>query len=314
MHREDFHFDKGPCKPSCSIKELLDIMIDRGVIVRDYNNALDIIRRTGYYRLSAYTLSLKKDDVFYPETTFDNIYELYRCDDAFRKIVFDYASYVEIAFRAYISQELSQKYGPLGYLDADNFTNKSFHKEFIEHLESEVARSDDVFVEHHYNDLKSIFPLWVAIECASFGDISKLFKNMKNEDKQNIVKKWLPNDEVYISNWLQCSVYARNISAHGGRFYNRPLQSVKVRLPGKLKKIMSNESPFAFILAINKLLPSKALSDQLQKDLKHLFEKYTFANSEKYGFPSGWEIILAEQSNSYKYYSSLKDSPYIKGA
>ncbi len=68
----------------------------------------------------------------------------------------------------------------------------------------------------------------------------------------------------------------------------------------------------AYIFAINKLLPSKALSDQLQSDLIELFEKYSFADPTKYRFPKDWEAILTEQSNSYDFYSFLVDSPYIK--
>lgn len=305
MYREDFHFKIGPCKEPLSLGDQLDLMISRGLVVSDRTNALDIIRRTSYYRFSAYTLSLKKEDVFYEGVTFDNVYELYRCDDAFRKIIFNYATYVEIAFRAYISHELSMAYGPLGYLDPNNFEDCDYHADFIQKLEEEVARSDDVFVEHHYTDLDSVFPLWVSIECTSFGDLSKLFKNMKLKDKQSIVKKWLPNDEKYISNWLQCCVYARNVAAHGGRFYNREFQSVPVRLSGKMKKIFSGRTPFAYVFAINKLLPTKALSVQLREDLRDMFKSYPFAQPDKFAFPDNWDQVLTNQSNSYIFYDDL---------
>ena len=305
MYRKDFHFNIGDCKPTLTLDEQLDLMISRGLTVTDRRNAIDIIRRTSYYRLSAYSLSLRKNDEFYEGVSFDNIYELYRCDDAFRKIVFNYASYVEISFRAFISHTLSQKYGPLGYLDPNNFICAKYHKGFIDKLEKEVSRSDDLFVEHHYKDLNSVFPLWVAIECSSFGELSKLFKNMKPDDKQIIIDQWLEDDEIYISNWLQCSVYARNVAAHSGRFYNRVFKSVPVRLQGKLKKQFSGQSPFAFIFAINKLLPSKALCKQLRVDLKNMFKKYPFAQTSKFGFPDNWESILEDQTNSFSFYDDL---------
>lgn len=305
MYRKDFHFNNGLCKPVISLEEQLDLLISRGLHVSDRRNALDIIRRTGYYRLSAYSLSLRKDDRFYPGISFDNIYELYRCDDAFRKIIFNYATYVEISFRAFISYTLSEKYGPLGYLNADNFVCPDYHSSFITHLENEVARSDDVFVEHHYRDLDSVFPLWVAIECSSFGELSKLFKNMKPEDKQIIVDKWLNDDEVYVSNWLQCSVYARNVAAHGGRFYNRVFKSVPVRLQKKLRRKFPHDRSFAYVFAINKLLPSRALAERFRKDLHAMFDKYPFALYSKYGFPDEWETLLEVQANDYSFYDRL---------
>ena len=305
MYRKDFHFQHGECKHVLSLDEQLDLLISRGLIVKDRKNAIDIIRRTSYYRLSAYSLSLRKDDRFYPGITFDNIYELYRCDDAFRKIIFQYASYVEIAFRAFTSHTLSEKYGPLGYLDPNNFIDPKYHEGFISKLENEVARSDDLFVEHHYKDLGSVFPLWVAIECSSFGELSKLFKNMKPEDKQIIIKRWLTDDEIYVSNWLQCAVYARNVAAHGGRFYNRTFKSVPVRLQGKLKKKFSGRSPFAYVFAINKLLPTAALCKQLRVVLNEMIRKYPFAQISRFGFPDDWESILIEQSNDFSFYDEL---------
>lgn len=305
-YRKKFKLNTGDCKPPLTIPEQLDLMIERGLIVNDRENALDIIRRTSYYRLSAYSLSLRKNDRFYANVSFDDIYELYRFDDAFRKIIFDYASYVEIAFRAYISHTISQKYGPLGYMIPDNFSNKQYHKDFMKHLTEEIRRSDDVFVEHHYRNKNSVFPIWVAIECASFGELSKLFKNMKPEDKQTIIDHWFSVKEDYISNWLHCSVFARNVAAHGGRFYNRKFKSVSVRLQGQLKKQFTGEDPFAFVVAINQLLPSKALAEQLHRDLEALFKKYPFAQKEKLGFPKTWKEILAQQTNSYDYYHRIE--------
>ena len=307
MIRKNFKLNTGECKPVLSIPAQLDLMIERGLIVEDRENALDIIRRTSYYRLSAYSLSLKKNDQFYDGITFDNIYELYRFDDAFRKIVFDYASYVEIAFRAYISHTLSKKYGPLGYMDPNNFENKDYHASFIDHLTKEIKRSDDIFVEHHYQHYNSVFPAWVAIECSSFGDLSKLFNNMKLEDKNCIIDLWLPDTVKYVPTWLHCSVYARNIAAHGGRFYNRKFKSVSVKLQGQLKKKFSGESPFAYIFAINKLLPSKALTIQLRKDLAMLFKKYPFAQMEKMGFPKDWRDILVQQSHDFSFYKHINE-------
>ena len=305
-YRNNFSLNTGDCKPSLTLVEQLDLMIRRGLVVNDRKNALDIIRRTSYYRLSAYSLSLRKSDHFYENVTFDNIYELYRFDDAFRKIIFDYASYVEIAFRAYVAHTISQKYGPLGYMNPKNFSNKNYHQMFLEHLTEEIKRSDDVFVEHHYRNRDSIFPIWVAIECTSFGELSKLFKNMKAEDKQIIIDQWFSVSEEYISNWLHCSVFARNVAAHGGRFYNRTFKSVSVRLQGQLRKQFSGEDPFAFVVAINQLLPSKALAKQFRNDLKALFEKYPFAQKEKLGFPDSWESILISQTNDYEYYDKIE--------
>ena len=77
MDNISFHLKIGETKPFLSIDDQLDLLIKRGLIVSDRNNALNILNRTNYYRFSAYSLTLRKDNVFYPNITFDNIYEIF---------------------------------------------------------------------------------------------------------------------------------------------------------------------------------------------------------------------------------------------
>ena len=77
-----------------------------------------------YYRLSAYSLTLRKDDVFYPGVSIEDIVALYDFDAKLRSIIFEYSSKVETTLRAYIAYYHAQKYGPLGYLNNQNFDNE----------------------------------------------------------------------------------------------------------------------------------------------------------------------------------------------
>lgn len=296
-----FMLNKGKCKPFKSIEEQLDLLIQRGLIVSNRDNALDILSRTNYYRFSAYSLTLRKGDLFYEGVTFDNIYELYRFDDAFRKIIIKYSSYIEIAFRTYISYEHSKKYGPLGYMDSVNFANSNFFAHMLLDLTKEIKRSDDAFVEHHKRDLNSVFPIWVALECSSFGNISKMFKNMIPADKKLIASKYYKVHHSYVSNWLQVCVYARNIAAHGGRFYNRNLKSVPPKIHSNYRDVINTEKAFSIIYVMQKLLPTKALSEALRDDLSNLFNKYPFAKLAHMGFPDNWKEILADEETNYSF-------------
>ena len=290
--RTNFTLNTGETKPFLTIEEQLSLLKSRGLLIEDENNAATILRRTNYYRLSGYSLSMRKEDVFNSDASFNKLYEIYRFDDAFRKIILSYVSPIEIAFRSYIAHEHSRVYGPLGYMNSDNFSNISFHERFIEKITEEISRSDDVFVHHHKTHKNSVFPLWVVIECASFGELSKLFKNLKPEDRMNISKKYCWVSREYVENWLQAMVYARNIAAHGGRFYGRWLRSVPVKLPGKIKGTIESESAFAVVFAIHKILPSKALAKAFCRDLSGIFKKYPNAKKDKLGFPNNWKDIL----------------------
>ena len=301
-----FMLNKGKCKPFKSIEGQLDLLIQRGLVVGDRDNALDILSRTNYYRLSAYSLTLRKGNSFYDGITFDNIYELYRFDDAFRIIILEYSSYIEIAFRTYISYEHSKKYGPLGYMDSINFSNSNFFAHMLLDITNEIKRSDDAFVEHHKRDLDSVFPIWVALECSSFGNISKMFKNMIPADKKLIAHKYYNVHHSYVSNWLQVCVYARNIAAHGGRFYNRRLKSVPPKIRSKYADLIDVEKAFSMIYVIQKLLPTKALSESLRDDLNALFAKYPFAKKSHLGFPDNWMDILVDEDTNHSFEYHVK--------
>ena len=119
--------NKGHTKPFLTFSDQLDLLKSRGLIVTDDNEALQILSRTNYYRLSAYSLTLRKNDVFYDGVTFDQIYEIYRFDDAFRKLILDFTSYVEISSRTKIAYCHAQKHGALAYLDTSLFENKYYH-------------------------------------------------------------------------------------------------------------------------------------------------------------------------------------------
>lgn len=269
--------NRGNTKPFKTYEEQLDLLIDRGLIVKDREYALSILKRINYYRFSAYSLTLRKNDVFYPNVLFENIYQLYLFDYDFRQIILRYSFHVEIAFRSYISYYHSEKYDPQSYLDPNYFENPVSHARFITDLNKAIERSDDIFVEHHKNDLNSVFPIWVVIEVTSLGMISKLYKNMLSTDRTSLAKAYVGRNREYVENWLQCCSYCRNVAAHGGRFYNRKLKSCPVKLSKSDKKHIDNTSPFAFLIAINNLLPSDELKFALKKDIKSIFAKYSFA-------------------------------------
>ncbi|WP_205666546.1 Abi family protein [Aminipila luticellarii] len=288
--------NEGKTKEFKTIEEQLKILKERGLIIDDEEQALHILLTTNYYRLSAYSLTLRKSNHFYDEITLDNIVELYLFDDNFRSLIMQYTSFIEIAFRTYISYHHSEKYGPLGYILNDNFDNKLLHASFLKELDREISRSDDTFIDHHRKDLNSVYPFWVAIEVTTFGVLSKLFKNLHTDERTYISKKYYKVHREYVENWLQATVLARNISAHGSRFYNRKIRSCPVKLDKKMQGRFDSMSPFAFVFAIYKLLPSNKLRLAFKKELISLFKRYPFAQEKHMGFPENWIKLLEEQT------------------
>lgn len=122
---------------------------------------------------------------------------------------------------------------------------------------------------------------------------NRLYRHIRTFEK--IVKNYFV---IYIENYLQCAVVARNIAAHGGRFYNRTRLSPAVKLPLVMRRAhVDNSSPFAYFYAIFELLPD-AEKFNLIRAMEKLFKKYPAAEPSRMGFPVNWKALLNLPSES----------------
>ena len=85
-------------KPFKSYDEQIALLRERGLIITD-----DVLKRMNYYRFSAYSLTLRENDRFFPEVTLQDMVALYDFDQEFRSIIFKYGAVVETVARAYIA-------------------------------------------------------------------------------------------------------------------------------------------------------------------------------------------------------------------
>ena len=56
-----------------TIDEQIEILRSRGLTIKDEAEAKDFLLRNNYYRVSGYSLTLRKNDVFAKSATFQNI-------------------------------------------------------------------------------------------------------------------------------------------------------------------------------------------------------------------------------------------------
>ncbi|UOF90091.1 Abi family protein [Fodinisporobacter ferrooxydans] len=130
----------------------------------------------------------------------------------------------------------------------------------------------------------------------SFGALSKLFSNMKNEDRSHIAKNNYPVPAIYLESWLKCLSYVRNIFAHYGRLYNRPLTS-KPRLDQKSKKLgIQQNKIFAHLYILKEMIPDRSRWRDFITRLEALFSEYKdVLELGRIGFPEDWEAILIKR-------------------
>lgn len=228
-------------KEPTTFSEQVELLKKKNLEVEDSEFAEETLKRINYYRLSAYMLTLKKDNEFIEGTTFNQLVAIYEVDCKLRHLLMGALENIEIAFRTHMTYLIAHKYGTLGFENKENFLDETRHAEFFTELNKAFAirRTGELFIEHHYRKYSGKFPVWVAMEVTSFGTLSKLYKNLKEEDKKEIAKTYYNLPYTYVESWLRTLSNVRNVCAHFGRIYNKNL-TFRPALFKKEKKTINN--------------------------------------------------------------------------
>ncbi|MGL5149538.1 MAG: Abi family protein [Clostridium sp.] len=91
------------------------------MVINDYKYASKVLSHINYYRLSGYTLTLRKNNIFYNNVKLEQVMEIYNFDDELRVLLLYILEYIEVEFRTHFGYYHSKEYGPLGYLDRESF-------------------------------------------------------------------------------------------------------------------------------------------------------------------------------------------------
>ena len=84
-------------KPFKTIEEQIAILEDRGLIIEDEDYAKKSLSNLNYYRLSAYTLTLRKDDCFYDNVRFSDVMQIYNFDMELRAALMYLLESIEVS-------------------------------------------------------------------------------------------------------------------------------------------------------------------------------------------------------------------------
>lgn len=83
-----------------TIDEQLEILRSRGLTINDKFQAKDFLLRNNYYRISGYSLTLRKNNIFSKSATFQNIIDIYHFDHVFRHIILQYLEMIEVQMKS----------------------------------------------------------------------------------------------------------------------------------------------------------------------------------------------------------------------
>ena len=281
-------------KPPTTYTEQIDLLKKRNLIISDDIKTRSILKDTNYYRLSGYMLSIKKDDIFFDNTTFEQIYDYHNFDKKLRQNLFNLIEDIEIAFRSRLAYYIAHKYGPLSYKSSDIFFNKGLHISHLEELNKKInsANTQEIFIKHHFSKYNGEIPIWVIVEILSFSFLSRLFSNMKKEDKKEFSKEYYDYKPFYLQSWIHHLVYIRNICAHFSRLYYKDLVIQPKFLEKDLNLMRPTGKIFDTFFILKKFCCDKNRYEILLKEIDGLFIQFPKVIKKHIGFPENWIEIL----------------------
>lgn len=116
-------------KPSLSITAQIRHLKTRGVDIAD--ETASFLKCVSYYRLRVYWWTFEIDNnqsgchVFQDDLDFNRIRNLYIFDQKLRILLLEGIERIEVATRALWSNLMAEKYGPHGYLNRGNYSDKT---------------------------------------------------------------------------------------------------------------------------------------------------------------------------------------------
>ncbi|EPB8180175.1 Abi family protein [Clostridium perfringens] len=289
-----------------TFEQQLNILKSRKMIIEDEDRALEILRRTNYYRITAYALQCKVNNE-YRNISFNQMYKLYEFDKKLRHLILGVLEDIEVSLRTYMAYKLAIKYGAEAYKREEIFKdidllkgyydeNAHYHNGLLDEIESEKKKNrNEPFVNHHMKIYDGKFPIWAVVEIFSFGMLSKMYKNLVVAEQKEISKECFNINNQLLESWLDILAYIRNSCAHYGRLYNKKLPRVP-KIHSRYNKFLDEleiNRLFVAILAIKEISRSINKYEAFKVSLKELINEYIdVIDLEVLGFSESWEEIL----------------------
>lgn len=289
-------------KPWLTLEDQAALLQSRGL--DDAVRHVDDLRRVGYYRLSGYWYPLRsfasssgrRADHFVPGVTFSDVMALYRFDDRLKTAVWTAMCTLEVEIRVQLGYEL-------GRVDAfiherpdllDSTVRSADYEKFAGTVRELVGRSHEDFVAHFRRQYDGRLPIWVLTEVLQFGQLATLYRFAAYEQRVAIASTVGARADEYYS-WLKALNIVRNVTAHHGRLWNRPI-TIKPQLRSRRRDpllahaLESVDRPYGTLAVIAYLLRKSGQHDAVTslRDALASFPAITGLQIEMTGAPTTW--------------------------
>lgn len=300
--------------------EMIGLLRSRNMSIPDgtaKRKAKILLQREGYYNIvNGYKrlfLNSLEPEEYKEGTTIDELFALYAFDRSIREIFLRAILHIETNVKNLISYTISEHYGHDNYLLYKNFDTS--RKNSGEHISKLIYNVQGQIAAHaldpniaHYLKNHGYIPMWVLNSILSFGNMSKFYSNMKQQDRQQVSKVFCLQENT-LANFLMYLSAIRNFSAHGNRLYcfksTRALSDTSIHNNLFINKknghyVRGRNDLFGAVIIIRYLLSYREFSrfySELNGAINKLFSKITTISIDdvlnEMGFPKNWKDIRA---------------------
>ena len=289
-----------------TIDEQIQILDSRGLSIPDKEYATNILLNSNYYRLSGYSLTLRKGDTFVKGSEFNDIVEIYDFDRRLRSLLFSYLETIEVELRTHIAYEVGKAdidpNETISYLKAETFATDKHFLDFMDELaEAHKDSKNEAFVKHHDTKYGGVLPVWAVVETLSFGALSRMYSSLNTDLKKRISQNYYHGLKGNIlDNWFQGLVVLRNLCAHRARLFNRgfimsPLfstEEVNYFASQGYNGDQIGKRLFFRLIVIAKLSQKPVeMMNQMISDIDDMIA-HSPINLKYYGFQKNWDEIM----------------------
>ncbi|WP_299064686.1 Abi family protein [uncultured Polaribacter sp.] len=292
-------------KNALTVAEQVSQLQERGLVIKHPHIAEKYLLNISYYRLGEYWYVMQQDKekhIFKPNSKFEDVIALYNFDAELRLLLFGVIEKIEISLRTKLIYHLSHEINPWWFQNFELFTDSKALVKTLSNLEAEIERTKDVSIKNHkkkHKDDGRFPPAWKSLEQTSFGALSKLYGNLKNNvaSKDIIAKEFGAVNHTYLPSWLQSISQIRNFCAHHSRLWNRNLPStVKMlskppnpwitdaeNVPKQSNKLYMHMCLMKYML--NTIKPDNEFTERLEA----LFTKYPNVDLKALDMKPNWQ-------------------------
>jgi len=292
-------------KPPLTFDQQIKQLVDRGLKIDDIEKAKRYLCNISYYRLSAYWFTFleipQKNHIFKEGAAFSKAIDTYVFDRKLRFLIFEEIERIEISLRTQLIYQYCHTYGTNNwYEDRGLFKNEEYYNRFHELIQKEISRTNETFIKHYKEKYfqPENPPAWMILELASFGQISTLYKNLKDKAgynaKRKIAEHYGVTEKVFES-WLECLSFVRNTCAHHMRLWNRKLPkqpTCPIRTNNVWLKTLPEQDKlnriYIALSIVQYLLKSFIPTSNFANKLKDLLNEYPDIPKHYMGFTTNW--------------------------